>query len=107
SARTRRSNGRGRRAIRFMSIAGYLALTFARLGMIGAAMTFDTAPSAAASPQSIQSVIEAPGPHGPLQGTLLAPAASIPPVVLIIPGSGPTDRDGNSPLGIRASTYRM
>ncbi|MEJ2804014.1 alpha/beta fold hydrolase [Comamonadaceae bacterium PP-2] len=29
------------------------------------------------------------------------------PVVLIVPGSGPTDRDGNSPLGVRASTYRL
>jgi pimeloyl-ACP methyl ester carboxylesterase len=27
--------------------------------------------------------------------------------VLIIPGSGPTDRDGNSPLGIRAASYRL
>lgn len=30
-----------------------------------------------------------------------------PPVVLIIPGSGPTDRDGNSPNGLRASTYML
>ncbi|WP_246472734.1 alpha/beta hydrolase [Pelagibacterium limicola] len=29
------------------------------------------------------------------------------PVVLIIPGSGPTDRDGNSPLGINAGSYRL
>jgi pimeloyl-ACP methyl ester carboxylesterase len=29
------------------------------------------------------------------------------PVALIIPGSGPTDRDGNSPLGIRAASYRL
>jgi pimeloyl-ACP methyl ester carboxylesterase len=27
--------------------------------------------------------------------------------VLIIPGSGPTDRDGNNPLGIRAASYRL
>lgn len=33
-----------------------------------------------------------------LHGTLLVPAAIRPPVVLIIAGSGPTDRDGNSPL---------
>jgi pimeloyl-ACP methyl ester carboxylesterase len=26
---------------------------------------------------------------------------------LIIPGSGPTDRDGNNPAGIKASTYRL
>jgi hypothetical protein len=30
-----------------------------------------------------------------------------PAVVLIIPGSGPTDRDGNSGLGVKASTYRL
>ncbi|WP_233994240.1 alpha/beta hydrolase [Porphyrobacter sp. AAP60] len=29
------------------------------------------------------------------------------PVALIIPGSGPTDRDGNSPLGVRAASYRL
>jgi pimeloyl-ACP methyl ester carboxylesterase len=28
-------------------------------------------------------------------------------MVLIIPGSGPTDRDGNNPLGVKASTYRL
>jgi pimeloyl-ACP methyl ester carboxylesterase len=27
--------------------------------------------------------------------------------VLIIPGSGPTDQNGNSPLGVKASTYRL
>ncbi len=36
---------------------------------------------------------------GTLKGTLLTPATvKRPPVVLIIAGSGPTDRDGNSPL---------
>jgi uncharacterized protein len=29
------------------------------------------------------------------------------PVAVIIAGSGPTDRDGNSPLGVRADAYRM
>jgi hypothetical protein len=28
-------------------------------------------------------------------------------MVLIVPGSGPTDRDGNNPLGVKASTYRL
>lgn len=45
------------------------------------------------------------GPHGPLAGTMLAPASSRAPVVLIIPGSGPTDRDGNGPAGLMAATY--
>ena len=51
--------------------------------------------------------IEAPGPEGPLQGSLLLPDVDDAPVVLIIPGSGPTDRDGNNPLGVKASTYRL
>lgn len=28
------------------------------------------------------------------------------PVILIVPGSGPTDRDGNSPLGVNANIYK-
>lgn len=51
-------------------------------------------------------IIEAPGPSGPLQGTLLA-AQPKAPVVIIVPGSGPTDRDGNNSLGITASSYRL
>jgi pimeloyl-ACP methyl ester carboxylesterase len=45
---------------------------------------------------------------GPLKGTQLAPAAGPrAPVALILSGSGPTDRDGNSPLGVKGSTYRL
>lgn len=29
------------------------------------------------------------------------------PVVLIVPGSGPTDRDGNNPMGIKAAPFRL
>lgn len=50
--------------------------------------------------------VEAPGPSGALRGTMLRPAA-IAAQVLIIPGSGPTDRDGNSPSGIVAAPYRL
>jgi uncharacterized protein len=55
----------------------------------------------------IEALVEAPGPKGPLKGTMLAPAAGHGPVVLIIAGSGPTDRDGNSPGGILAAPYRL
>jgi uncharacterized protein len=48
----------------------------------------------------------APGPQGPLAGTLLD-AGKGAPVVLIIPGSGPTDRDGNNPMGVTAAPYRL
>lgn len=37
-------------------------------------------------------------PTGELAGTLELPNAARPPVVLLIAGSGPTDRDGNNPL---------
>jgi uncharacterized protein len=52
-------------------------------------------------------LIEAPGPAGPLRGTALGPFETNAPVVLIVPGSGPTDRDGNNPLGVQASSYRL
>ncbi|HET8749186.1 MAG TPA: alpha/beta fold hydrolase [Sphingomicrobium sp.] len=48
----------------------------------------------------------APGPNGPLEGTYVDAGTELP-VVLIIPGSGPTDRDGNNPLGVTAAPYRL
>lgn len=50
--------------------------------------------------------VTVPGPQGDLAGTLVAPAEGKP-VVIIIPGSGPTDRDGNNPMGVTAGTYRL
>lgn len=61
-------------------------------------------------PAFAQTPIEAPGPHGPLAGTLLGegPGKGVGrPVVLIVPGSGPTDRDGNNPMGVTAAPYRL
>lgn len=58
------------------------------------------AAAAAAVPMSIA------GPLGPIEGTF-TDAGKGAPVVLIIPGSGPTDRDGNNPLGVKAAPYRM
>lgn len=55
----------------------------------------------------VETIVHAPGPAGALCGLMLAPAAAHAPVVLIIPGSGPTDRDGNNSFGIRAATYRL
>ena len=54
-----------------------------------------------------QTDISASGPSGSLKGTLSSSSVSSAPVVLIIPGSGPTDRDGNNPLGVKAATYRL
>lgn len=47
-----------------------------------------------------------PGPQGNLAGTFVD-AGKGAPVVLMIPGSGPTDRDGNNPLGVKAAPYRL
>jgi pimeloyl-ACP methyl ester carboxylesterase len=46
---------------------------------------------------------------GAIAGTLEMPTASAGPipVVLIIAGSGPTDRDGNNALGAKTDAYRM
>ena len=48
-----------------------------------------------------------PSEPAPLHGTLLAPPTETRAAALIIAGSGPTDRDGNSPLGVSASSYRL
>jgi hypothetical protein len=64
-----------------------------------------TASPLLAEPEAI--TLEAPGPDGPLRGTLLSTGNADDPVALIIPGSGPTDRDGNNPLGMRAAPYRL
>ncbi len=45
---------------------------------------------------------------GPLEGTLQLPVSrSGDTAVLIVAGSGPTDRDGNSPLGVRAASLAL
>jgi pimeloyl-ACP methyl ester carboxylesterase len=52
--------------------------------------------------------VSAPGPRGPLRGTLLAPAGAPRATVLILPGSGATDRDGdNRGAGLLAAPYRL
>ncbi|RDS77140.1 alpha/beta fold hydrolase [Alteriqipengyuania lutimaris] len=47
------------------------------------------------------------GLQGELAGTLEGDPAEGAPAVLIVPGSGPTDRDGNSPLGVAAQSYKL
>lgn len=56
---------------------------------------------------SVQTEIEAPGPAGPLRGAMLTPASGSRATVLVIPGSGATDRDGNNPQGVSAAPYRL
>ncbi|QDH33286.1 lysophospholipase [Porphyrobacter sp. YT40] len=75
------------------------AVTLACAALLGAPLQAQTGP--------VEVSIEAAGPQGPLAGTMLRGSSAQGPVALIIPGSGPTDRDGNSPLGIRAGSYRL
>jgi uncharacterized protein len=47
-------------------------------------------------------------PKGSLKGTLTVPDTRKPcPVVLVIAGSGPTDRNGNNPYGVSANYLKM
>lgn len=64
---------------------------------------------ACVSAMASSSPVTATGPAGSLAGTLETPdtAPAHAPLVLIIPGSGPTDRDGNSPTGLHAASYRL
>jgi uncharacterized protein len=55
----------------------------------------------------VEHEIEAAGPHEALRGTLLSPSEGNVPVVLIVPGSGPVDRNGNGPGGLQTSTWRL
>jgi pimeloyl-ACP methyl ester carboxylesterase len=68
-------------------------------------MTMIMAAALAAAPP-VERPFTAPGPLAPLAGTLLD-AGKGAPLVVIIPGSGPTDRDGNNPLGVTAAPYRL
>jgi pimeloyl-ACP methyl ester carboxylesterase len=52
------------------------------------------------------STVTAPGPEGPLEGTYID-AGKGAPVVVIIPGSGPTDRDGNNTIGLTPQSYKL
>ncbi|GGY29966.1 alpha/beta fold hydrolase [Paludibacterium paludis] len=78
-----------------------------RLNRLVAVLGLTHGIATAAPSAQMETFLDAPGPQGALKGSLLAPAAPSGPVVLIIPGSGPTDRDGNNPLGVRAATYRL
>ena len=63
------------------------------------------AASLAAQPAPAERTVSIPGPQGALEGTLRTAGPGAP-VVVIVPGSGPTDRDGNTPLG-KSASYRM
>lgn len=65
-------------------------------------LTFFTLSAQAATPSVLQRPIDLDTGHGVLHGSLLLPRSiTSVPVVLILAGSGPTDRDGNNPEGGR------
>jgi len=69
------------------------------------AIAFAAALAATTAAPPVETFVDIPGP---LKGTQLAPAAGAKaPVAVILPGSGPTDRDGDSPLGVKGSIYRQ
>ena len=56
----------------------------------------------------VSTPVELASSPAPLHGTLLTPDGQTRAAAVILPGSGPTDRDGNSAqFGIRAGTYRL
>jgi fermentation-respiration switch protein FrsA (DUF1100 family) len=78
-----------------------MAASLAILPLHAALAQTSAGPSASAAPHAVATseAIRLDTPTGTLAGTLELPATGGPyPVVLIIAGSGPTDRDGNSPL---------
>ncbi len=72
---------------------------------IALALAFIASPIVAQNNISDEPITTA-GPLGDLAGSY-KDAGKDTPVVLIIPGSGPTDRNGNSPLGIKANSYKL
>ena len=63
--------------------------------------------AALAASDPVASPVEVTSPVAPLHGTLLTPDGETRAAAVIIAGSGPTDRDGNSPMGVRAGSYRL
>ena len=63
---------------------------------------------AMAAAQPVSTEVSVPGPQGPLRGTLLAPATPPRATIVILPGSGAIDRDGdNREAGLVAAPYRL
>lgn len=54
-----------------------------------------------------ETAVALPAQPAPILGTMLTPEGDTRAAAVIIAGSGPTDRDGNSPLGVSAGSYRL
>ena len=80
--------------------------TMSRMLMLTAAAALFAAPALARAPQ--ETPIALGEGAAALHGTLLAPqGGSARPPILLIAGSGATDRDGNSPMGVKAQPYKL
>ena len=71
------------------------------------APTEATAPGSAYGAAYESRQVEYERDFGKLHGTLTVPAGGAQTALLLIAGSGPTDRDGNNRLGIRSDCYRL
>jgi uncharacterized protein len=77
------------------------------LGLIAAALWPGAALAQRPPAGTAETTVTVDSSRRRIVGTLaIPPGAGRCPVVLIIAGSGPTDRNGNNPLGIRADTYK-
>lgn len=54
-----------------------------------------------------ETAVALPAQPAPILGTMLTPDGETRAAAVIIAGSGPTDRNGNSPLGVTADSYRL
>jgi pimeloyl-ACP methyl ester carboxylesterase len=71
--------------------------------LIVSLLLFACAAQATATPVDVM----VQGPAGQLAGTIETPQTPSRAAALILPGSGPTDRNGNNPLGLFAASYQM
>ncbi len=77
-----------------------------RSAFLASLLALLAAMNACAQPNGAE--IQVQGPSGLLKGTLLAPQdPKGAPAAIIIPGSGPTDRNGDNPMGVLAAPYRL
>ncbi|MBP7703934.1 MAG: alpha/beta fold hydrolase [Caulobacter sp.] len=63
--------------------------------------------AAAVSAAPVETFVDIPGGAAPLKATMLAPASgSKAPAIVILPGSGPTDRNGDNRYGVSGGVYK-
>jgi len=83
--------------------AAFMAALLASCGKSNEASPQSIAPVEASIAAPIKSVLIS---AGELKGQFIT-AGEKTPVVIIVPGSGPTDLDGNNPMGVSANSYKM